>query len=160
MPDHGTQTKTPRARQSRPLANFLCRLCHRCCSLSFWDVRHFLVNEASTTIFSDSLSIAFTAHPVNRSIVPLLSQQEQILKRWLTDARPAGEQQPQNPERMKALTSNLNQLMSPLIKQGLVMSHSPSEECGRYQREWCLSAGEASLQAECRSWFCNRWRSC
>src|SRR5512135_417252 len=78
------------------------------------------VNEGKYKIFSDSLSIAFTAHPVNRSdTVPLLSQQEQILKA-LVDRRTArlGEQQRKIQEHMKALAGNLNQLLAPLIKQG------------------------------------------
>lgn len=79
------------------------------------------VNEGKYKVFSDSLSIAFSQQPKPSSDIPLLSQEEQMLKA-LVDRRTArlGEQQRKIQEHMKKLAGNLNQVMAPMVKQGQV----------------------------------------
>lgn len=78
------------------------------------------VNEGKYKTFSDSLSQAFSQQPA--SAVP--NPQEQMLKS-LVDKRDArlGEQQRKVQAQMKAVNDSLQQVMGPLIDQGLVGVH-------------------------------------
>lgn len=109
------------------------------------------VNEGKYKTFSNSLSNAFSAHPVSRSdTAPALSQQEQLFKA-LVDRRTArlGEQQRKIQERMKMLANNLNQLMLPLIKQGLVnVTQSKRGVVIDISASVLFRPGEANLQPD------------
>lgn len=78
------------------------------------------VNEGKYKTFSDSLSVAFSQQPA--SAVP--SPHEQMLKS-LVDKRDArlGEQQRKIQAQMKAVNDSMQQVMGPLIAQGLVGVH-------------------------------------
>ena len=78
------------------------------------------VNEGKYKTFSDSLSVAFSQQPASA----VLSPHEQMLKS-LVDKRDArlGEQQRKVQAQMKAVNDSMQQVMAPLIAQGLVGVH-------------------------------------
>ena len=107
------------------------------------------VNETKYKTFSDSLNSAFSKQPSSANTVTVLpNEQEQLLKA-LVDKRTArlGEQQRKIQDRMRNLTSNLSQVMSPLINQHLVNIH-PSKRGVEIDISASLlfKTGEAVLQ--------------
>ena len=79
------------------------------------------VNEEKYRTFSNSLSVAFTRHPLATSTGVTVTQQDQTLKA-LVDRRTArlGEQQRKIQERMKNLARRLSQVMVSQIDQHTV----------------------------------------
>jgi chemotaxis protein MotB len=79
------------------------------------------VNENKYKIFSNSLSIAFSNQSSEAADTVVPSQPTDLL-RALVDRRTArlGEQQRKIQERMNHIASGLSNVMSPLIKQGMV----------------------------------------
>ncbi|MDO8812162.1 MAG: flagellar motor protein MotD [Gallionella sp.] len=121
------------------------------------------VNETKYKIFSESLNIAFSQKlastspivPPNQPLVAPTQQRPVVTtlatrNKVLVDKHTAqlGEQQRKIEERMKKLANGLNQVMAPMIKQGLVsINQSRRGVAMDISASTLFGTGDAALQA-------------
>ncbi|OGS90574.1 MAG: flagellar motor protein MotD [Gallionellales bacterium GWA2_60_18] len=108
------------------------------------------VNEGKYKTFSSSLSLALNTTPSSSTGPVLPNPQEQMLKN-LVDRRTVrlGEQQRRIQERMKALADGLEQVMFPMIGQGLVgISQTKRGVVIDISASSLFGSGETALQPE------------